>query len=153
MLDGECLKSKKEVSDLKDQLAKDEHLIDELRQDNYNMKQKLVESEGQKEGAKREIQNLTRKLTETEEDNRVREKDFNAALDEAHRAEQKSADKVRKKNVQYTLSFRRNRRNFFRALGKHQSSEKTCHGSFFFMIEPSPALYALFVGEKFRESA
>ena len=97
MLDGECLKSKKEVSDLKDQLAKDEHLIDELRQDNYNMKQKLVESEGQKEGAKREIQNLTRKLTETEEDNRVREKDFNAALDEAHRAEQKSADKVRKK--------------------------------------------------------
>ena len=98
MLDGECLKSKKEVSDLKDQLAKDEHLIDELRQDNYNMKQKLVESEGQKEGAKREIQNLTRKLTETEEDNRVREKDFNAALDEAHRAEQKSADKVRKKN-------------------------------------------------------
>ena len=74
MLDGECLKSKKEVSDLKDQLAKDEHLIDELRQDNYNMKQRLVESEGQKEGAKREIQNLTRKLTETEEDNRVREK-------------------------------------------------------------------------------
>ena len=106
MLDGECLKSKKEVSDLKDQLAKDEHLIDELRQDNYNMKQRLVESEGQKEGAKREIQNLTRKLTETEEDNRVREKDFNAALDEAHRAEQKSADKVRKKNVQCTLSFR-----------------------------------------------
>ena len=97
MLDSECLKSKKEVSDLKDQLAKDEHLIDELRQDNYNMKQRLVESEGQKEGAKREIQNLTRKLTETEEDNRVREKDFNAALDEAHRAEQKSADKVRKK--------------------------------------------------------
>ena len=94
MLDGECLKSKKEISDLKDQLAKDEHLIDELRQDNFNMKQKIVESEGQKEGAKREIQNLTRKFAEMEEDNRVKEKDFNAALDEAHRAEQKAADKV-----------------------------------------------------------
>ena len=102
MLDGECLKSKKEISDLKDQLAKDEHLIDELRQDNYNMKQKLVESEGQKEGAKREIQNLTRKFAEMEEDNRVKEKDFSAALDEAHRAEQKAVDKVGKK-LFYTL--------------------------------------------------
>lgn len=95
MLDGECLKSKKEISDLKDQLAKDEHLIDELRQDNYNIKQKLVESEGQKEGAKREIQNLTRKFAEMEEDNRVKEKDLTAALDEAHRTEQKAADKVK----------------------------------------------------------
>ena len=95
MLDGECLKSKKEISDLKDQLAKDEHLIDELRQDNFNIKQKLVETEGQKEGAKREIQNLTRKFAEMEEDNRVKEKDFSAALDEAHRAEQKATEKVK----------------------------------------------------------
>ena len=95
MLDGECLKSKKEISDLKDQLAKDEHLIDELRQDNFNIKQKLVETEGQKEGAKREIQNLTRKFAEMEEDNRVKEKDFTAALDEAHRAEQKATEKVK----------------------------------------------------------
>lgn len=101
MLDGECLKSKKEISDLKDQLAKDEHLIDELRQDNFNMKQKLVESDGQKEGAKREIQNLTRKFAEMEEDNRVKEKDFSAALDEAHRAEQKANDKV--KNLENLL--------------------------------------------------
>ena len=100
MLDGECLKSKKEVSDLKDQLAKDEHLIDELRQDNFTIKQRLVESEGHKEGAKREMQNMTRKITEMEEDNRVKEKDFTAALDESHRAEQKSAEKV---NIAFVL--------------------------------------------------
>lgn len=94
LLDGECLKSKKEISDLKDQLAKDEHLIDELRQDNYSIKQRLVEAEGQKEGAKREIQNLTRKFTEMEEDNRVKEKDLTSALDESHRAEQKATEKV-----------------------------------------------------------
>lgn len=94
MLDGECLKCKKEVSDLKDQLAKDEHLLDEMRRDNYNLKQKLVESDGQKEAAKREIQNQNRKIAEMDEDNRMREKDYGAALDESRRAEQKSLDKV-----------------------------------------------------------
>ena len=101
MLDGECLKGKKEVSDLKDQLAKDEHLLDEVRRDNYNMKQKLVESDGQKEAAKREIQNLGRKMAEQDEDNRVREKDYSSALDETRRAEQKALDKV--KNLENIL--------------------------------------------------
>lgn len=95
MLDGECLKCKKEIADLKDQLAKEEQLLNEMRRDNYNLKQKLVETDGQKEAAKREIQNLNRKMAELEEDTRIREKDMSSSLDESRRGEMKNMEKVK----------------------------------------------------------
>lgn len=95
MLDGECLKSKKELSDLKDQLAKEEQLLEECRRDNTSLKQRLADTDSAKETAKREVQLLKRKLADLDEEMRGKEKEFQSSINTLRRAEQKAAEKVR----------------------------------------------------------
>ena len=100
-LDADCLKAKKEISNLKDQLAKEEHMLEESRRETFSTKQKLAEIDGAREVARREGQQLARKLNDHEEDYRVREKDFQMAVDEAMKGEGKAQEKV--KNLENLL--------------------------------------------------
>ena len=94
MLDGECLKNKKELADLKDYLAKEEQLLEEARRDNSNVKQRLAETENAKETAKGELQLLKRRLAELGEELRGKEKEYQTNIEVLRRAEQKATDKV-----------------------------------------------------------
>lgn len=86
---------------MKDQLAKEEHMLEESRRETYNTKQKLAEVDGLKEVARREAQQLSRKLADYEEDFRIKEKDYQMATDDARKAEGKSQEKV--KNLENLL--------------------------------------------------
>lgn len=60
-----------------------------------------LESEQGRESRKREVDQLNNKLTDLIDDVRVREKDFQMAVDDARRNEIKSTDKV--KNLENLL--------------------------------------------------
>ena len=94
LLDGECLKNKKELSDLKDYLAKEEQLLEECRRDNMTVKQRLADTESAKETASREVSLLKRRLSELDEDMRGKEKEFQTNIEAIRRAEQKATEKV-----------------------------------------------------------
>lgn len=94
MLDGECLKNKKELADLKESLAKEGQLLQECRHDNMIMKQRLVDTDNAKETTIREVALLKRRLSELDEELRVKEKEFQMNIDAVRRAEQKAVDKI-----------------------------------------------------------
>ena len=101
MLDGECLKNKKELADLKESLAKEGQLLQECRHDNMIMKQRLVDTDNAKETTIREVALLKRRLSELDEELRVKEKEFQMNIDAVRRAEQKAVDKIH--NLENTL--------------------------------------------------
>lgn len=86
---------------MKDQLAKEEHMLEESRRETYNTKQKLAEVDGAREVSKREMQQLSRKFSDFEEDTRIREKDFQMAVEDARKSEGKAQEKV--KNLENLL--------------------------------------------------
>ena len=86
---------------MKDQLAKEEHLLEESRRETFGTKQKLAEIDGAREVARREGQQLARKLADNDEDFRVKEKDYLMALEEARKGEAKAQEKV--KNLENLL--------------------------------------------------
>ena len=86
---------------MKDQLAKEEHLLEESRREAYGTKQKLAEVDGAREVSRREGQQLARRLADFEEDFRLKEKDYQMAVDDARKALGKSQEKV--KNLENLL--------------------------------------------------
>ena len=76
-------------------------MLEESRRETFSTKQKLAEIDGAREVARREGQQLARKLNDHEEDYRVREKDFQMAVDDARKGEGKAQEKV--KNLENLL--------------------------------------------------
>ena len=64
----------------------------------------LLESDANRDAAKRDGQHLNNKLNELTEETRVREKDFQMAIDDARRNEMKSLEKI--KNLENLLDNR-----------------------------------------------
>ena len=100
-MDTDCLKAKKEISNLKDQLAKEEHMLEESRRETYHAKQKLAEVDGARENLRREAQQLSRKLADYEDDFRIKEKDYQMVIDDSRKTEAKAQEKV--KNLENLL--------------------------------------------------
>ena len=76
-------------------------MLEESRRETYNTKQKLAEVDGAREVSRRETQQLSRKLADYEEDFRIKEKDYQMAVDDARKAEGKAEEKV--KNLENLL--------------------------------------------------
>ena len=68
---------------------------EDSRKDIYSLKQKIVETESARETIRKDAANLQRRYNELEEELRLREKDYQMALDDARNTERKLSDKLR----------------------------------------------------------
>ena len=100
-LDGERCKLNQEVADQQTRIARDEEKEEEARRDIFCLKQKLVETEAGREALRKELANLQRKFAEFEDESRLREKDFQLALEDSRRGERKLDDQRR--NLEISL--------------------------------------------------
>lgn len=85
MLDGETKKKSKEVEDLADRVRLDEHREEEMRREVFGQKQKFVEAEASREVLRKELANIQRHYVELEDEQRMKERDYQMAVEDARR--------------------------------------------------------------------
>ncbi|XP_076086637.1 uncharacterized protein LOC143057256 isoform X1 [Mytilus galloprovincialis] len=99
-LDGERNKLGKEVGDLQNRVARDEEKEEESRRTSFDLKQKVVETEASREALRKELANTQRKMGEVIEESRMKEKDYQMALEDSRRIERKMEDQRRNLEIQ-----------------------------------------------------
>ncbi|CAF3320875.1 unnamed protein product [Rotaria socialis] len=101
MLDGETKKKSKEVEELADRVRLDEQREEEMRREVFGQKQKFVEAEASREVLRKELANIQRHYAELEDEQRMKERDFRLAIEDARRIERKAIEERR--NVELAL--------------------------------------------------
>jgi rootletin len=85
MLDGETKKKSKELEELADRVRHDEQREEEMRREVFGQKQKFVEAEASREVLRKELANIQRHYVELEDEQRMRERDYKLAVEDARR--------------------------------------------------------------------
>jgi hypothetical protein len=85
MLDGETKKKSKELEELGDRVRQDEHREDEMRREVFGQKQRFVEAEASREVLRKELANIQRYYVELEDEQRMKDRDFKLAVEDARR--------------------------------------------------------------------
>jgi rootletin len=85
LLDGETKKKSKELEELADRVRQDEHREDEMRREVFGQKQRFVEAEASREVLRKELANIQRHYAELEDEQRMKERDFKLAVEDARR--------------------------------------------------------------------
>ena len=85
LLDGETKKKSKEVEELADRVRQDEHREDEMRREVFGQKQRFVEAEASREVLRKELANIQRHYVELEDEQRMKDRDFKLAVEDARR--------------------------------------------------------------------
>ena len=85
MLDGETKKKSKEVEELADRVRQDEQREEEMRREVFGQKQKFVEAEASREVLRKELANIQRHYVELEDEQRMKERDYQLAVEDARR--------------------------------------------------------------------
>ncbi|CAF0803068.1 unnamed protein product [Rotaria sp. Silwood1] len=101
MLDGETKKKSKELEELADRVRQDEQREDEMRREVFGQKQRFVEAEASREVLRKELANIQRHYVELEDEQRMKDRDYKLAVEEARRLERKAIDERR--NVELAL--------------------------------------------------
>ena len=85
LLDSETKKKSKDLEELADRVRQDEHREEEMRREVFGQKQKFVEAEASREVLRKELAHIQRHYVELEEEQRMRERDFKLAVEDARR--------------------------------------------------------------------
>jgi hypothetical protein len=85
MLDTETKKKSKEVEELADRVRQDEQREEEMRREVFGQKQKFVEAEASREVLRKELASIQRHYVELEDEQRMRERDYKLAVEDARR--------------------------------------------------------------------
>lgn len=101
LLEGDNKKKEKELAELLERIQKDENKDDETRKIMAGLKQRIVETEGAREALRKELANLQRKFAEFEDDARLKERDYQLALEDSRTNEQKLLND--KRNLEIVL--------------------------------------------------
>jgi hypothetical protein len=81
------------VEDLADRVRQDEHREDEMRREVFGQKQRFVEAEASREVLRKELANIQRHYVELEDEQRMKERDFKLAVEDARRLGMKLFEK------------------------------------------------------------
>jgi hypothetical protein len=85
MLDGETKKKSKDIEELADRVRQDEQREEEMRREVFGQKQRFVEAEASREVLRKELANIQRHYVELEDEQRMRERDYKLAVEDARR--------------------------------------------------------------------
>ncbi|CAF4163203.1 unnamed protein product, partial [Rotaria sp. Silwood2] len=95
MLDSETKKKSKELEELADRVRQDEQREEEMRREVFGQKQKFVEAEASREVLRKELANIQRHYVELEDEQRMKERDYKLAVEDARRLERKAIEERR----------------------------------------------------------
>lgn len=118
LLDSETKKKSKELEELAERVRIDEHREEEMRREVFGQKQKFVEAEASREVLRKELAHIQRHYVELEDEQRMRERDYKLALEDARRIGSSTNSKQRNDKTKEFFVF------FFRTKSHRRTTKR-----------------------------